>query len=101
MSRSALRKRRQKFDEILCMFHSWSVAGTTEDGTKTDLAHFLGIRAHENLTRRVIERTRDENSRERSLQLLKVLGQGSFGKVFLVRPLCLPGITCALHLILT
>jgi len=84
-----LRRRRIRFDTILQLFLYWNVS-VVADGTKVDMYSFLKIQLNENLSRCVIERTRDEQSRERCLQLLKVLGQGSFGKVFLVRPLCLP-----------
>ncbi len=86
LSSENLDKRRKLFDVALR-------AIIAINPVPTCLFSFIGHDLDEDLSRCVIDRRLGpmaHGARERSFQLMRVLGQGSFGKVFLIRPLSLP-----------
>jgi hypothetical protein len=83
LSKNNLVSRRKAFSRVM-----QTIFGMLGNAPK--LYDFLGLDASDDICRRVIQRTCEKEAHERCMQLLTMLGQGSFGKVFLVRPLLIP-----------
>ena len=86
LSVTHLERRRKSLDYILRIVLNYNP-------TPQCFYDLLGLEPNPMVSNSVVDRFRGANQpwmTERTLQLLKVIGQGSFGKVFLVRPMLLP-----------